>query len=211
MNRRPRWDDVTESLRTAAGPCLPPSGTGQHPASEVIGRRGRVRRGAKAWISGARLAPSEDRKMQADAGHCRSLPSAQRRRRRDVKPSRLWGRFEWAQGCCFRCDRQDQEVAIIGSISSRGLEVTITACRRCVFHLEQMHWTLAERQDRLPPRLPLTAASNVGGPAPRLPQPGRGRSSRRSRRPTARMGTFLRLSNRHTRRLGQHRRTSPNY
>lgn len=45
------------------------------------------------------------------------------------------------------------------------------------------------------------------GPGARQPQPGRGHSSRRSRRPTARLGIFFRPSNRHTRGVVQHRRT----
>ncbi|MBT2366161.1 hypothetical protein J7E88_12795 [Streptomyces sp. ISL-10] len=123
-----------------------------------------------------------------------------------MKPLTLWGRFEWATGSCFRCDGQDTEVAVIGSISARGIDVLITACRRCVFHLEQLHWTLSERQHQTSTRLP-EAASVARTPPLHQPSTDRGRPSRRRRRSVAQWSTVFRLSNACVRGVGQHRQS----
>ncbi|MER7508952.1 hypothetical protein ABTX82_11405 [Streptomyces lavendulae] len=65
-----------------------------------------------------------------------------------MKPQQLWQRFEWTSGSCFRCERLDVEVAVIGSIAVGEVEVEIHACRKCAFRLEQLHWVLIGRQSR---------------------------------------------------------------
>ncbi len=88
-----------------------------------------------------------------------------------MKPLALWERFEWAAGTCFRCDRTGTEVAPIGTIRARGIDVEIRACRACVFHLEQLHWSLVMRQQDG------GRHSAAGGPGPdpvRSPEAGAG-------------------------------------
>ncbi|MGK5496552.1 hypothetical protein ACSNOF_01085 [Streptomyces sp. URMC 125] len=88
-----------------------------------------------------------------------------------MKPLALWERFAWAAGTCFRCDRTGTEVAPIGTISARGIDVEIRACRACVFHLEQLHWSLVMRQQDGGQH------SAAGGPGPdpvRSPETGAG-------------------------------------
>ncbi|WP_321162668.1 hypothetical protein [Streptomyces sp. SHP 1-2] len=65
-----------------------------------------------------------------------------------VKPQQLWQRFEWISGSCFRCERLDVEVTVIGSIAVGNVEVEIHACRKYVFRLEQLHWALIGRQSQ---------------------------------------------------------------
>lgn len=65
-----------------------------------------------------------------------------------MRPQDLWSRFEWALGSCFRCEDPETEVAVIGEIGARGIDVALTACCHCVVRLDQLHWTFAERQHR---------------------------------------------------------------
>jgi len=82
-----------------------------------------------------------------------------------LRPEELWSRFDWASGNCFKCDQVGVLVAEVGEISVAGSPaLPLHACRPCVFRLEQLHWTRAERAKR-PPR-----AASRPGPQSRRPR-----------------------------------------
>ncbi|MFC9228314.1 hypothetical protein ACFTZI_04990 [Streptomyces decoyicus] len=121
-----------------------------------------------------------------------------------MKPNELWGRFEWTMGSCFRCEQQDTKVAVIGEISARGIDVLITACRLCVFRLEQLHWTLTQRQHLSPtPQFQAVADAKTSG---RLrPDGPRPRGTPAAGLSAARWGIDFRLSNVRIKGVGRHR------
>jgi len=66
-------------------------------------------------------------------------------------PEELWSRFNWKAGNCFKCEQVDVQVSEVGEISVAGNPaLPLHACRPCVFRLEQLHWTRAERAKRTP-------------------------------------------------------------
>lgn len=77
-----------------------------------------------------------------------------------MRPSELWDRFGWKNGSCFRCERTNVPVAEVGEIAVAGTAFPLCACQRCVFRLEQLHWTMSER-----------AARQRNAPAPAQPLP----------------------------------------
>ncbi|MDX3613069.1 hypothetical protein [Streptomyces europaeiscabiei] len=77
-----------------------------------------------------------------------------------VRPGELWSRFDWATGNCFRCEQTNVPVAEVGEIAMAGTAFPLCACQRCVFRLEQLHWTMSER-----------AARQRNAPAPGQPSP----------------------------------------
>ncbi|MFC8520136.1 hypothetical protein [Streptomyces sp. NPDC057257] len=65
-----------------------------------------------------------------------------------MRPEELWSRFAWHDGSCFRCEQRGIPVAEIGDIAVAGETFPLFACQRCVFRLEQLHWTMSERAIR---------------------------------------------------------------
>ncbi|MFM9583571.1 hypothetical protein [Streptomyces caniscabiei] len=65
-----------------------------------------------------------------------------------LRPDELWGRFDWQNGSCFRCEQTGVPVAEIGDITVADRAFPLLACQVCVFRLEQLHWTMSERAIR---------------------------------------------------------------
>lgn len=65
-----------------------------------------------------------------------------------LSPGELWGRFDWQNGSCFRCEQTGVPVAEIGDIAVADRAFPLFACQWCVFRLEQLHWTMSERAIR---------------------------------------------------------------
>ncbi|MEU6376542.1 hypothetical protein [Streptomyces sp. NPDC046909] len=65
-----------------------------------------------------------------------------------LRPEELWSRFDWQHGNCFRCEQTGVPVAEIGDITVADVTFSLFACQRCVFRLEQLHWTMSERAVR---------------------------------------------------------------
>ncbi|MEU6379467.1 hypothetical protein [Streptomyces sp. NPDC046909] len=91
-----------------------------------------------------------------------------------LRPEELWSRFDWRIGSCFRCEQTGVPVAEIGDITVAEVPFSLYACQRCVFRLEQLHWTMRERAVRLQSApssagLPPSAQWSAGAPLPRPP------------------------------------------
>lgn len=65
-----------------------------------------------------------------------------------LRPEELWGRFDWQVGSCFKCEQTGVPVAEVGDIAVADVVFPLFACQRCVFRLEQLHWTMSERAVR---------------------------------------------------------------
>ncbi|MFE0739123.1 hypothetical protein, partial [Streptomyces sp. NPDC058855] len=65
-----------------------------------------------------------------------------------LKPRELWGRFDWQNGSCFRCEQIGVPVAEIGEMTVAGRVFPLSACQWCVFRLEQLHYTMSEQAFR---------------------------------------------------------------